>query len=74
MVVVPAPSILALPVSLIFITLLSLLAKVNVPDDTEVGFSTENAASPNVLEPKVRDPNLGTACLTVNVNVCVALT
>ena len=68
-VAVPAPSIVAVPASLIFTTLVLLLVKVNAPDDGDVGFVMENSASPNVFELTVRAPNLGTACFTVNVNV-----
>ena len=73
-VVAPAPSTVALPASLIFTTLLSLLVNVNAPAEGEVGFVIENSASPKVFDSVVSLPNVGTACLTVNVNVCVALT
>ena len=74
MVAVPAPSIVALPASLIFTILLLLLENVKAPDDGEVGFSIVNAGSPKVFDSAVSLPNVGAACLTVNVNVCDALT
>ena len=71
---VPAPAIVTFPSSVIFTTLLSLLVKVNAPDEREVGFVIENSPSPKVFESAVILPNVGTACLTVKVIVCVALT
>ena len=68
-VVFPAPSIVALPASLIFTTLVSLLVNVNVPVDGDVGFSRLNSASPNFFDSVVSLPKEGTACFTVNVNV-----
>ena len=65
MVEVPAPSIVALPASVIFITLLLLLLKVNAPDDGDVGLAIENSASPKVFESVASLPNVGTAGLTV---------
>ena len=73
-VAVPAPSIAAVPASLIFTTLLLLLVNVKAPDDEEVGFSIVNSASPKVFASIVSLPKVGVACLTVKVNVCVALT
>ena len=74
MVTVPTPSIVALPASLIFTTLLSLLVNVIAPEDGEVGISMVNSASPNFFDSVVSLPKVGAACFTVNVNVCVALT
>ena len=74
MVAVPAPAIVAAPASLIFTTLLLLLVNVKDPDEREVGFPMEKAASPNVFDPPTRAPNAGNAGLTVTVNVCDAVT